>query len=107
MRTVALAIALCVCAGMASAQSSDQCHARQRAGDLLSCYDGTAPAAAPARPARPGTSGAAGKPPAVPVAKDNTATPKPVMDQKGDVIDVLAVENARLDSRMKTICRGC
>lgn len=104
MRTLALAIALCACAGMAGAQTADQCHARQRAGDLLSCYDGTAPAAAPARPARPGTSG---KPSAAPVAKDNTATPKPSMDQKGDVIDVLAVENARLDSRMKTICRGC
>lgn len=101
MRTVALAIVLCASAGMASAQTADQCHARQRAGDLLSCYDGIAPAAAPAKPARPRPSGPAEKAPAVPVA------PKASIDQKGDVIDVLAVENAKLDSKMKTICRGC
>lgn len=104
MRTVALAIALCACAGMASAQTADQCHARQRAGDLLSCYDGISPAAAPAR-SRP--SGTAEKRPAVPVAKNSPAPPRTSVDQQGDVIDVLAVENAKLDTKMKTICRGC
>jgi hypothetical protein len=104
---VALAIALCACAGMASAQTADQCHAKQRAGDLLSCYDGTAPAAAPVKPARSRPSGTADKLPAVPVARDSAAAPKTSVGQKGDVIDVLAVENAKLDTKMKTICRGC
>jgi hypothetical protein len=42
-----------------------------------------------------------------PIAVDKPAAPKTPTDQKAQYVDELAVENSKLDSKMKTICRGC
>jgi hypothetical protein len=39
-------------------------------------------------------------------APDKQAAPASQADQ-GQVVDMLAAENSKLDARLKTICRGC
>jgi hypothetical protein len=81
-----------------------QCQSVPKASDRLACYD---------RMNRPTT---AGKP--APTATDKSAksktptTPgKPAASgtppDQGQVVDLLAVENSKLDAKLKTICRGC
>jgi hypothetical protein len=43
-----------------------------------------------------------------PSTKGKPAATSPVTSaQPGQFVDVLAAENARLDARIKNICRGC
>ena len=39
-------------------------------------------------------------------AQDKQAAPATAAEQ-GQVVDMLAAENSKLDARLKTICRGC
>ena len=59
----------------------------------LACYDRATPPIA-AKPVKP-------KSPVSPVAA-STSPP-----DQGQVVDMLAAENSKLDARLKTICRGC
>jgi hypothetical protein len=85
MRTVALLIGLCVCCGPAIAQTAD-CQSIPKASDRLACYDRAAPPTGKVKPA---------------------ATSPAPSTQSGQAADLLAGENARLDARIKNICRGC
>ena len=109
MRVAALVILLCMASGVVRAQTTEQCQPTQRAGELLACYNKTAPPYALGKPkaskastatARPAVSGA-------PIAVDKPAASKTPTDQKEKYVDVLAVENSKLEAKMKTICRGC
>jgi hypothetical protein len=109
MRTTALVILLCMSSEVVSAQPTEQCQPIQRAGDLLACYNRTAP---PHTLGKPKTSEASTAPykPAIskaPIAVDKPAASKTPTDQKAQYVDVLAVENLKLDAKLKTICRGC
>jgi hypothetical protein len=85
MRTIALMIALGVCCGPAIAQAAD-CRSIPKASDRLACYDRAAPPTGKVKPA--------------------AASPAP-STPSGQAADPLAAENARLDARIKNICRGC
>ena len=108
MRTVVLATLLCLSSGTVNAQTTEPCHALKGAGDLIACYDGTAPASTSARPK--------GSRPAA--AQNNPAAPEPRMAGAGAAaskgstrqtpdFDVLDAENSKLGAKMKTLCRGC
>jgi len=58
----------------------------RKASDRLACYDKAAPPASKAKPAAA------------------TSAPR---SQLGQAVDRLAVENARLDAKIKNICRVC
>ena len=105
MRATALVILLCMSSELVSAQTTEQCQPIQRAGDLLSCYNG---AASPHTLGKHKTSkpSTAQDKPTAPIAVAKPAAPKTPTDQK-QYIDVLAAENSKLDAKMKTICRGC
>ncbi len=85
MKSVALSIAFFAFYGPAIAQTAE-CQSVPKASDRLACYDKAAPPASKAKPA--------------------AATPAP-QSQAGQGVDMLAVENARLDAKIKNICRGC
>ena len=72
----------------AIAQTSE-CSTVPKASDRLACYDRALPPSA-----------------AKPVTKPKAAAIKASPDQ-GRAVDALAVENAKLDAKLKTICRGC
>ena len=86
----------------AGAQTAEQCLV-QRAGDLLDCYNGATP---PPRPVKRKTSKASTAPykpvSQAPIAVDKpAAAPKTPTDQKAQYVDELAVENSKLDAKMK------
>ncbi len=84
MKLVALLAAFCALCAPAIAQS--ECRSIPKASDRLACYDkANAPAA---------------------IGKSTATAPAPAAgpDQAGDP---LSVENARLDAKIKNICRGC
>ena len=95
MRVIPLVVLLCALCQAAVAQTSE-CSAIPKASDRLACYDRDAPPMAAAKPAtsktRPG--------PANPAASE---TPP----EQGQIVDMLAAENSKLDAKLKTICRGC
>jgi hypothetical protein len=68
----------------------------RKASDRLACYDRAAPPKAAGKPAASKVSAV----PAKPVASNAPS-------DQGQVVDMLAVENSKLDSKLKTICRGC
>jgi hypothetical protein len=86
MRFLALLIALSTFCEPAIAQAAE-CQSIAKASDRLACYD---KAAAPASKAKPSAA----------------ATPAS-QSQPGQVVDMLEVENSRLDAKIKNICRGC
>ena len=88
--------ALCMFSGAAIAQTS-QCQSIARNSDRLACYDKASPPIAMAKPTAPKAPAAPAKP-----ATSQTST-----DQQGQVVDMLAAENSKLDAKLKTICRGC
>ena len=92
MKPVALLIALLALCGPAIAQTAD-CRSVPKASDRLACYDRAASQPRANKPA------AASPAPAA-------ASPAPAA-QPGQVTDLLAEENARLDAKIKNICRGC
>ena len=73
----------------AVAQTSE-CSTVPKASDRLACYDRSTPRSA----AKSATS------------KQKAAASSTSSDQ-GSVVDALAVENAKLDAKLKRICRGC
>jgi len=85
MKLIVLLVALCAFCEPAIAQTSE-CRSVPKASDRLACYDKAAP---------PNSRGK-------PDATSQTASPQP--DQN---VDLLSVENARLDAKIKNICRGC
>jgi hypothetical protein len=105
MRVIALLVLLCTLSGVASAQTTEQCQPIQRAGDLLACYNRTAPPHTLGKPAKSKASTAAAS--KAPIALDKPAVSETPTDQKAPYVDVLAVENSKLDARLKVICRGC
>src|ERR1700726_3485782 len=92
MRVIPLVVLLCALCQAAVAQTSE-CSTIPKASDRLACYDRPAPPMA-AKPAtsktRPG--------PANPAASE---TPP----EQGQIVDMLAAENSKLDAKLKTICR--
>jgi hypothetical protein len=109
MRATALVILLCVSSEAGSAQTTEQCQPTQRAGDLLACYNRTAPPHTLGKPKKSKASTAPEKPAVseAPIAVDKPVASKTLADQKARYVDVLAAENSKLDAKMKTICRGC
>jgi hypothetical protein len=70
---------------------TSECATIPKSGDRLACYDR----------ARPPSS-------AKPVAaKQKEAAASSTPPDQGLFVDVLAVENAKLDAKLKKICRGC
>jgi hypothetical protein len=94
MRIIALLALLCTFCGAALAQAPD-CKSIPKASDRLACYDKAAPPKAVGKPAASRAS-----------APDKPAASATPADQ-GQVVDMLAAENSKLDARLKTICRGC
>jgi hypothetical protein len=92
MRVIASLILLCMLSGVAGAQTT-QCQSIPKASDRLACYDRAAPPIAAGNPAASKTTGS------------DTKAGAPT--DQGLVVDKLAVENSRLDAKLKTICRGC
>jgi hypothetical protein len=86
MRPIVLLL-LCMFSGAAIAQTSD-CQSISKAKARLACYDKAFPPTTSAQPA---------------ASKASTAP----QDQQGQIVDRLAIENSRLDAKLKTICRGC
>jgi hypothetical protein len=74
----------------AVAQTSE-CSTAPKASDRLACYD----RAIPPSSAKPMT------------AKQKAAAHSTSPDNQGSVVDALAIENAKLDAKLKKICRGC
>ena len=109
MRVVALLVLLCMLSGVAISQTAEQCPPTQRAGDLLGCYNGTAPPHALAKPKTSKAPTVPDKPAEteVPIAVEKPAASKTLTDQKAQYIDMVAVENKKLDAKLKTLCRGC
>ena len=103
MRAIALLVLLCSFSNVANAQTAQQCPPTARAGDFLNCYNGTSP---------PPTLGkvptATNQPAAIesPNAEDKPAS-KAATDGRAPYVDMLAVENKKLDAKLKTLCRGC
>jgi hypothetical protein len=95
MRIIGLLALLCTFSEVALAQAPE-CQSIPKASDRLACYDRAAPPKAVGKRAASKTS----------AAPDKQAAPATPADQ-GQVVDMLAVENSKLDARLKTICRGC
>ena len=95
MRVIALLVLLCTISGAASAQTT-QCQSIPKASDRLACYDRAAPPTVLGKPAASKTT-----------EPDKAAAPKAPTDRQGNFVDMLAVENSKLDAKIKSICRGC
>jgi hypothetical protein len=95
MKTIALLALLCAFCDVALAQAPE-CKSIPKASDRLACYDKAAPPKPVGKPAASKT----------PAALDKQAAPATPPDQ-GQVVDLLAAENSKLDAKLKTICRGC
>ena len=96
MRVIALICLLGTLSDVAVAQTS-QCQSLPKASDRLACYDKAAPPTAVGKPAASKT----------PTATDKPAASKTPTDGQGSVVDMLAVENSKLDAKIKSNCRGC
>jgi hypothetical protein len=94
MKKIVLLALLCI-SSEALAQSP-LCQSIPKASDRLACYDKAAPPTATGKSAASKTQ----------AAPDKAAASKAATDQ-GTVVDMLAVENSKLDAKIKTICRGC
>ena len=96
MKVLPLA-ALLVVIGQGAVAQTSECSTVPKARDRLACYDKAAPPTAVSKPALSKT----------PTATDKPAASKTPTDGQGTVVDMLAVENSKLDAKIKTICRGC
>src|ERR1700681_3241562 len=97
MRFVTLLSLLCAVPGIAGAQTPD-CRTIPKASDRLACYDKAAP---PMASGKTSAANAATRARAAPAAQ------KPAPGQPAQSADLLAVENSKLDAKIKNICRGC
>jgi hypothetical protein len=88
----------------ASVVQTAQCQSVPKASDRLACYDRMNRPTAAAKPAPTATDKSAkSKTPTAPGKPAGSDTPP----DQGQVVDLLAVENSKLDAKLKTICRGC
>jgi hypothetical protein len=86
MRSAALLVAFCVFCAPALAQTSE-CQSVAKPSNRLACYDKAMPPSSKVKPA--------------------TSLPVSSAAQPGQMVDLLAAENARLDAKINNICRGC
>jgi len=109
MRAIALLVVLCAISGVASAQTASECPPTPRAGDLLGCYNRTGPPGTTAKPRMLNALPSPDKPVVseAPIAAGSPAASRNPADKTADYVDVLAEENKKLDSKLKTLCRGC
>jgi hypothetical protein len=91
MKVIVLLVALCSFSEVAVAQST-QCQSIPKTGDRLACYDRAAPPMAAANPT---------------TSKTRAGAANLAASETGQVVDMLAAENSKLDAKLKTICRGC
>jgi len=96
MKAIAALALFCAFSDMAFAVSPE-CPPSPGAGDLLACYNRTAPP--PKLPKR-----ATSK---VPTAQDQHAIFNIPADSRSLADDILIHENKKLDAKVKTLCRGC
>jgi hypothetical protein len=96
MKKVAVFALLCAISDPAFAQVQE-CQSTQGAGDLLACYNRTAPLPAPQKRATPKITTKLEKP----------ALSKTQTNQRAQVDDLLDDENRKLDAKVNTLCRGC
>lgn len=89
MKLLLIAALICACSQSAGAQTSE-CSTVPKDRDRLACYD----RAMPPRAAKA----------VAPQKKDSVSNTSP--DQR-KTVDALAVENSKLNAKLKTICRGC
>jgi len=106
MRTIALSVLLCALSGAATAQTTNQCPPTLPAGELLNCYNGTAPPHTRGKPNISKATAATERPAAIRGPIDKPA-PKNPTDGRAPYVDMLDVENKKLDAKLKTLCRGC
>jgi hypothetical protein len=85
---ILIALLFLGCQG-AVAQASE-CSTVRKASDRLACYDRATPPSA-----------------AKPIAAKQKAAASDTSTGQVSIVDGLAVENAKLDAKLKTICRGC
>ena len=95
-------------ADAANAQTTEQCPPAARAGDFLNCYNGTAPPPNLDKTKRSKAPTATNQPAAIEslIAEDKPVS-KAATDGRAPYVDMLAVENKKLDAKLKTLCRGC
>ena len=108
MRAIGLLALFCTLSGVANAQTAEQCPPTARAGDFLNCYNGTASPPTLGKTKRSEAPTATNQPAAIesPIAEEKPAS-KAATDGRAPYVDMLAVENKRLDAKLKTLCRGC
>src|ERR1700692_4038793 len=98
MRAFALLVLLCTMSGVASAQTAEQCPPTPRAGELLNCYNGTAPPHLLSKPKTSKTTTATDESAAIRGPIDKPA-PKTSTDERAPYVDMLDVENKKLDAK--------
>ena len=89
-----IALTFVGCQG-ATAQSSE-CSTVPKASDRLACYDRATPPTAGKKPDASKTS-----------ASPSQAAAGSDSQDQSPLADLLAAENAKLDAKIKNICRGC
>ena len=108
MRVIALLFLLSSFSGVASAQTAEQCPPTARAGDVLNCYNGVV---LPHPVGKPKTAKALTAPDKAAAIKGPVGVGEPAVeitaDKKAPYVDMLALENKKLDAKLKTLCRGC
>lgn len=92
MRSIALFAFVCAFPAAAAAESIE-CRTIPKATDRLACYDRLAPPMA-AQKSRP-------------TSIDTSGQQAPATGSQTPLADMLEVENTRLNSKIKSICRGC
>ena len=97
MKYILPAFILALVPQAAGAQASN-CHSIANQMDRLACYDKASPAQSAAGPPK--------KTDTRPKKPEKAVAPK-AQPEQGQVVDMLAAENKRLDAKLKTICRGC
>ena len=97
MRFMLLIAGLALVPQAAVAQASS-CQSIANQMDRLACYDKASPTQSAATPAK--------KTDTPPRNAGKSAAPK-AQPEQGQVVDMLAAENKKLDAKLKTICRGC
>ena len=85
-------------ATQAAVAQTSNCQSIANQIDRLACYD--KPSAAPSGAAAPKKTDTPSKKP------EKSAAPK-AQPEQGQVVDLLAAENKKLDAKLRTICRGC
>lgn len=96
MKTIAVLAFFYAFSDIAFAQAPE-CEPTPGAGDLLACYNRTELPPAPGKHATP----------KVITTSDKSEVSKPLTGQRTRVEDILEDENKKLDTKVKSLCRGC